>query len=890
MRIHSLTIDNVRGIEHLELTDLPQTGVIVISGDNEQGKSTILDALHAVLNEKHSSKKKTLRELQPVDRDAAPSVTLTATLGPHTFTLAKTWLRRAKAELTITAPARENHTGDEAEEKLDRLKADFLDDGLLRALFLRQGDIDTAGDATGIPSLTRALDGAEDTGAASGTEDSALMKAVEAEYTRYYTAGKGAEAGVLKTARTQHAEARASLADARAAVAELEGFVTRVETVTRDRDEATAQLPDARAEVTALGEKAEQAAAAQEKADRLRGDLTRAEDTLTRARAAVAAREQQKTGVTELAEALAERSRGLAEAQEKAAQEDQQLTTLGEQLDEARAQEDAAREALKRARARHRLLTDLARRDELAARLADIDALDERIRGLREQSAGPRVTDEDLRAVEDAATELTLQRRLREAAAAKLRLSAAETTSVTVDDADVEIRADEHVVELREGTTLTIGAVTAVYSAGHTGTTPATDAVAAAERALADLLEDLGCADVEAARTARETARRVDEDLAGLTRERAGLVRGDDVDALRAELSRLSGELTEVEADNGVDGDGDPERAAAAVEEATDALEEATGRVSKVDAALVPWRERQAATALTRLSTQVEGDQLAADRARRALEAAEEENPEEGLHRQVDSAEAAVEEAAARVAEAEQSLAREDPELATKMWEGAREHLSSLEKTVAEAERKLAELTGRIEQATGAAEELEKATAAEEAAANRLASVERRAQAARLLRDTLQEHRARARRRYAQPFAEQLTVLARTVFGPDVEFTLTDSLDVEARSIGDRSVPLESLSGGAREQLAILTRFAIARLVSKEGVDGAGGTVPVPVVVDDALGSTDPSRLQLMATLFSDMGRTGQVVVLTCVPQRYSRVTGRTEYPIEELKAAGRLL
>ncbi|NLP38267.1 MAG: AAA family ATPase, partial [Corynebacterium pollutisoli] len=53
MRIHSLTIENFRGIERLTLEELPETGVIVIHGDNEQGKSTILDALHAALYEKH---------------------------------------------------------------------------------------------------------------------------------------------------------------------------------------------------------------------------------------------------------------------------------------------------------------------------------------------------------------------------------------------------------------------------------------------------------------------------------------------------------------------------------------------------------------------------------------------------------------------------------------------------------------------------------------------------------------------------------------------------------------------------------------------------------------------------------------------------------------------
>ena len=34
MRIHCLELTNVRGIEHLVLDELPETGVVVIHGEN----------------------------------------------------------------------------------------------------------------------------------------------------------------------------------------------------------------------------------------------------------------------------------------------------------------------------------------------------------------------------------------------------------------------------------------------------------------------------------------------------------------------------------------------------------------------------------------------------------------------------------------------------------------------------------------------------------------------------------------------------------------------------------------------------------------------------------------------------------------------------------------
>ncbi len=51
-------------------------------------------------------------------------------------------------------------------------------------------------------------------------------------------------------------------------------------------------------------------------------------------------------------------------------------------------------------------------------------------------------------------------------------------------------------------------------------------------------------------------------------------------------------------------------------------------------------------------------------------------------------------------------------------------------------------------------------------------------------------------------------------------------------------MPYESLLGRCKEQLGIVARLASAALVAKE--DG------VPVVIDDALGFTDPHRLASM--------------------------------------------
>ena len=56
-------------------------------------------------------------------------------------------------------------------------------------------------------------------------------------------------------------------------------------------------------------------------------------------------------------------------------------------------------------------------------------------------------------------------------------------------------------------------------------------------------------------------------------------------------------------------------------------------------------------------------------------------------------------------------------------------------------------------------------------------------------------------------------------------------------------------------------------------------------MVDDALGSTDAHRLKLMAALFSEIARQTQVFVLTCMPERYSRIVDAQSFSMRELTA-----
>lgn len=140
----------------------------------------------------------------------------------------------------------------------------------------------------------------------------------------------------------------------------------------------------------------------------------------------------------------------------------------------------------------------------------------------------------------------------------------------------------------------------------------------------------------------------------------------------------------------------------------------------------------------------------------------------------------------------------------------------------------------------------------------------RHAKAAKLLFETLLSEREAMRRSYVAPLCEGIERLGRHVFGPSLRVEIDESLCVTSRTIDGVSVALEQLSTGAREQMGLLVRLATALIVSKDG--------GVPLVLDDALGSTDETRLEAMGAVVRIAGQDTQTIILTCAPERYLHV------------------
>jgi hypothetical protein len=226
---------------------------------------------------------------------------------------------------------------------------------------------------------------------------------------------------------------------------------------------------------------------------------------------------------------------------------------------------------------------------------------------------------------------------------------------------------------------------------------------------------------------------------------------------------------------------------------------------------------------------------------------------------------------AARVhAEAVEALRASDPDTLDARLQNTR---ASLVRCQADIRGRENELTGlratlRLRGEEGLADQLSSAQSDADRGHRERESVERRAAAARCLFETVSRHRDALRRAYIKPFRERLESLSRIVFGSTLSLELSEDLQVVNRTLNGVTVEYKDLSTGAREQIGVLSRLACASLVSAQ--DG------VPLILDDALGWSDPRRLERLGAAFTRSGQDCQVIVLTCTPDRYRHVGSAT--------------
>lgn len=865
MKLHRLILTNYRGISHREI-EFPDHGVVVVCGANEIGKSSMIEALDLLLESRDRSTKKEVKQVKPTHSDVGSEVSAEISCGPYRFVYRKRFHKKCETELTVITPCREQLTGDEAHERVRAMLAETVDSDLWHAQRVLQSASTAAVDLSGCDALSRALDvAAGDSGGLCGTEP-LLIERIDAEYARYFTP-TGRPTG-------QWAAAIARLADAEAAVAECAAAVAEVDDRVSHHAILTERVADFSQRRIATGPRL---AAAQEAADRI-AELTaqRREAQLVAAAAAAtsAAAAAAQAGRLQLLAEIGTRTGVVAETEAQAHHAAAAHSTARVEAEARGAALHQATQVLAdlqgRVAAARRAVDRLAGREEadrLSTRLAKVDAIERDRERIHAELNTIAVTEESLRRIEDACAAVDRIGDQLASTSAAIEFTAAADIDLVVGAERISLSAGQSlsitavgstVVEVSDVLTARVdpGATTLDIHAKH----------AAAQQEMTAALTAAGVADLAAARLADQRRRELQGTRDQLSATLAGLCGDEQIDEMRSRLAQLRAEHP-----------AEPEPGVTDIGAARGELDAAQQGHAAASADCEAHRQAAtaSATALAELSTRATVLQNTLDAQRAELQAAADRLAterasvsDEELAASADTASRDERAADQHVSDLAAALAAASPGAVAAELAEATTEAESLRERYEEAARALREITIELSVfgSEGRQGKLDAAETEREHAATEHSQIGARARAAQLLRSVMTRHRDTTRRRYVEPYRAELQRLGRPVFGPSFEVDIDSDLCIRSRTLNGITVPYESLSGGAKEQLGILARLAGAVLVAKEDA--------VPVVVDDALGFTDPDRLAKMGQLFDSVGTHGQVIVLTCSPDRYDGVRG----------------
>ena len=876
MILHRLCLEDFRGVEREEV-QVPPRGVFVIEGPNESGKTSLMDALEMLLEHKASSGRAEIKAASPVGRDVPVVVEAEFTVDGERMRYRKEFVRGKRTSLEFTDSAKVALAGDDAHDYVRDLLDHRVDRSLWKALRIAQDEpIGQVEAGKGMGSLRRALDAAA--GGASPTGDDTLVTRVAEERNRYLTARRGEPTGELARSGMRLVEARDALADSRARLAELDTAVADHAGQTAVHQSRESSLTTVVAEVARLEEAGRAVAELRDACRSAEGEVDRAavghEAACRRLRERtelISRRDDEQRRSVDLRDAVASAAQRLEPAENRAREARTALEGAEGQVTRTRSRLDAGRAARERDRQRSDLIaldallgTLLSVGEDLAEREADLAGAD-----LPEGSV------ERIRAAE-----LSLREAVVRSAASAPRVEVTGEGQILVGGATVDA-SQGWAREIVEDTVFEVGTTSlTVIPAGDTE--EVRRAEAAARSRLTTLLDEIGVASLA---EAEKRARRADSlraDIVALRRRRADLLGADTPDDLARRRASLAVAL-ETEPKTETAPETEPATAECSTERDGDSSEPGAGSLSELATAFTAAEEHLSRCRAEERAVAAEAETLRTDLATRsALEAeasgrlqdcedalvaaratASDQELAAALDRTTRVADAAREAAGQARARLDDALADAPPEL----LDNARASLSALVAEERESAAAVATALGRVN-AIGDQGRLEDVAVADreaEAAQRQNDALWRRARAADLLHRTLEQRRSQALLAYQAPFHRAVVELGSLVYGRDFDVRLGEDLTILSRRIGGVTVDYESLSGGAREQLAVIVRIACARLVGDNGV---------PVFLDDTMGYTDPSRRLTMGAVIAAAATTSQVIVLTCDRARFAGIGG----------------
>ena len=866
LRIRRIAVDGFRKFREPIAIEGLTDGLNIVIEPNETGKSTLLEALRAAFFVRHGTKNQLARSFVPHGEAVGPEIQVGFEVDGAPWTVTKRFLRNPSIE--VTSP-QGRAQGEEAESRLHSLLGSVRDTsqggdvatyGALGLLWVAQTDaLSVTAPGQIVRDTVRSTLEAEVGSIMGGPAYKRVRDRIEDQYAVYWSP-TGQKRGRQNEARERvdSAEAAASAAAERLAglersFAELETSRARLKVVQRElADDTDAQtrrdllvsLEVARAAAQILATRRAEHEAAGSRVAAL-DDLQRRHQEATSARdkanlALGGARERRAALAGKLSEAKqrAIDARTALDRARAARQEARAAVTAGEiQLGKAR-----RNAAIDDARKRHQELAELEHQLGEAKAVAATLISPKLMASLE---AGDRAVAEARAIVGAGATRLTL---------------AGSALGITINGDPMPLgnRTLTHEARVRFGEAELIISPPAAAASAE-------EAFSAAQRKHRVALEDLGLADLAAARARNDAARDGAANVRTLEAQIKSITPADEAIDLIAGSEALKLFVAKLGDDDAREEGGLPDGEALmkALESAESALARAEGAQ---DSAIEALRVAEAED--TPLATAEAGAFNDLSHAE-ALTSSIESRPElQTLAADIISARERAAAAAVALDEATRNATAHDPAVISRRIDT----IDARARTAADARGKLetdiARLEGTIESEGGKGLADLEAAAREEADEARatLQRVTLEADTLKLLRDTLEEARNETSAKFVGPVAKRAKRHIERLL-PGCDLTFSEDLALENVIRGGMSEGCANLSRGTQEQLAVLTRIAFADMLLEQGR-------PVSLILDDPLVYSDDARLDLMIEILTEAAERMQVILLTCRDRAFRHVPG----------------
>lgn len=906
MHIKSIEVKDFGTLERIEVE--LENGLNVISGPNEAGKSTLMHAAWLCLMWPCRSQSEEIRAILP-NRGGTPEVRVVLDKDGTTYEMEKTFngtsgsahLRVRQADGSV-----DDYNDDEAEEVLrESIEVGELGGrpktpihyGFWPAVWTRQDErhidpgrhLTSEGSRDSLSSILAEIGG--DVLAGSGAD---IVEQAKEEYDRFYT-DSGSE--TRRSGAPLH-EARQQLDDAEEQFDQLQQTRTEYEKDLDALERLRKGLAELDEEIPEIESDAEDAAQDFRQVQALRDELEQEKTRLESNEMKVEQlddRVRRRASLRDNIQELEDDIDGLSEEIEEAESgiEDHKATST--EFEEKKKEAEEHRSELKRKerllRAHLDVLTAEERAEDIAGRSESYQNLIDERSQLHAQQEGISVKEEDVEQLEALKSEMDEAKTRLEAAAARVSVEGSTDLDVRIENDTVTFTEDggeEHLLDSR--TTIHVGADLRInIEPGGKNLADIRSDAETANEDYQDALDDLGVESIASARNQVQEKKRIEDRLGSIEQEIERLLPEGSDDFADAEARAEARVKNARDSRSNLADDGevgvlptDEDTVRDQLKDASKELEAAQKALSEAREGLQAHEEKLQSLRedLQRLRTQKDGKEESLESARDELNRhINEHGTDDEIQDALDAARQDRDEKQEQVDEIRGALDDFDVESVEARKERMEQALSNAKDEKGDLKEDLNKVEGRLErnELRGLHERLEEARQKADDAQDEVSRLEKQARAAKLLYETLSENRAEARRKYLAPLREEAEDLLNRLFaGEDSTLAFDEdlALDKISRST-DGSLDFDQLSTGMKQQLGLLIRLAMAKIVSRERVH--------PVFLDDALSDTDPERFDIIGDILHLASQEMQIILTTCHPSRHRKL-GAHSLRIEALK------